>query len=154
MRDLVDLLTREGARRLPEVFTFPRIENRRQWAHYPLTRSVRWRQTTQTFYFRSADVPFDVVPLRPNDRMRKGSWFSVGPALTADGSLHRHVLLLQTEGPREWAAGEAARLHGLLAHWFEAEPRVSVDEDAGGAGRDRHCLAAPVQRRPAPGEAS
>ncbi|MFJ2707695.1 hypothetical protein ACIO3R_31460 [Streptomyces sp. NPDC087428] len=139
---LVDLLEREGVRRLPDVFAFPRIEHRRQWAHYPATRVVGWRQTTQTFYFRALDVPFDVVPLRPNDPLRKGSWCSIGPALGADGTVQRDVLLMQTEGPRQWAAERAARLRGLLVPWYGAEPRVS--EEAAGTANARHCLAVPV----------
>lgn len=141
MSELGEQLELAGARRLPDVFVFPRLDaGRRQWSYYPRTRTVRWRQSAQTFYVRSADVPFDVIPLRPSDPLREGSWFSIGPAVTTGTRVHLRVLLLQTDGPSEWARPEAARLREVVDPWCGASPPMSSRADD--RGWSRYCLAA------------
>jgi hypothetical protein len=87
-----------GIQRLPAVFMFPVAENgERQWCRYPVITQVSWRDSSKPFYVRSAGIPFDIVPLRPRDPARAGSWYSLGPALDG-GTLHHRVLLAQLIG--------------------------------------------------------
>lgn len=80
-RACVERLEAAGAQPLADVLMFPVVgDGRRQWNHFAAHARVGWRESEQVFWARTAEVPFDIVPLRPKDPSRAGIWYAIGPA--------------------------------------------------------------------------
>jgi hypothetical protein len=141
------LLRAHGIQRLPAVFMFPVAEHgQRQWCRYPFVTDVAWRNRSKPFYVRSPGTPFEIVPLRPKDPARAGSWYSLGPALEG-GTLLDEVLLAQVVGqPAEVAKGRnliLSLIHQACAAVPGRQVRVRA-ETTGESGRPEwvsYCLA-------------
>lgn len=105
---LADTLRALGAGRLSDTFILPLAGD--STPHFARKAPVQWRHNAEDFWVRTADVPFDLLPFRPRSTARVGAFFTIGPALTADGRLHPLVLLVQIEGPPDTVARHLSTL--------------------------------------------
>ena len=151
---LAQRLRAAGTQRLPAVFMFPVGTNgARQWCRYPAIMQVSWRERSKPFYIRSPAVPFDILPLRPKDPARIGSWYSLGPGLDG-GTLLEHVLLVQVVGEEAEVTQRRQLILSLVEQACAESPgermQVRVRAEAmGESGRPEwmsYCLAATLMR--------
>jgi hypothetical protein len=131
-RDEVAARLREaGAGRLSDSFLLPPVNHVAGRAAFYATRvETRWRDHSESYYVRTADVPFNLIPKRRAKEECRGIFFSLGPGLTLDGRPHPAVLLLQVED----SLASPLKLEGVdavLSKWL-LERRESLAETSDG----------------------
>jgi hypothetical protein len=147
-RRVAAALRAAGAGRVSDHFVVPAADGR-PWggAHSPARHPLRRRDRSGEGWLRVADVPFDLLPLRPDAPERQGALFSLGPGLDRAGWVRPAVLLVQLEGSEEAVAAGLERLRPVLADVQELRSTTLPAADGG----VRACLAGVV---PVPGSAS
>jgi hypothetical protein len=115
-RQAIRALRDAGASRISDHFIVPATEG------HPSPRSptgsrqvVSWREQASEYWVRTADVPFDLLPLGPKAVERRATLFSLGPGLDHEGFEHPAVLLMQFEGTKQEVGAELHRLKPLIS---------------------------------------
>jgi len=139
-REAIETLRAAGAERISDHFIVPATDGHPSGSTPSASRQeVGWRERSSEHWVRTADVPFDLLPLSPKATERRNTVFSLGPGLDARGFEHPAVLLMQIEGTKRETAAELHRLMPLLSTLVvELRTATCLDRDDGGL---RICVA-------------